>query len=170
MELECNEDIVTWMVRWAAMLVSRFLVGKDGRTAYERRTGRKCRIPVVPFGEKVWYKEIRETKERKDKFSSEWKEGVWLGHQRSSNEILVGTSQGVVRAYSIKRREPEHRWDKAAIKGMVGTPQQPDPTKPGAKIPIRISFDTERGGEPIPSELPKNEAPVRRIRITPDIL
>ena len=64
MELECNLVVVLWMVRWAAMLVSRFLVGKDGRTAYERRTGRKCNVPVVPFGEKVWYKEIRETKER----------------------------------------------------------------------------------------------------------
>ena len=146
MELECNEAIVMWMVRWAALLVSRFLVGKDGRTAYERRTGRKCRVPVVPFGEKVWYKEIRETKDRKDKFSSEWNEGIWLGHQRSSNETLVGTTQGVVRAYSIKRREPEHRWDKAAIRGMIGTPQQPDPTKPGARIPIRISFDTAQRG------------------------
>ena len=56
MKLECNEAIVMWMVRWAALLVSRFLVGKDGRTDYERRTGRKCRIPVVPFGEKLWYK------------------------------------------------------------------------------------------------------------------
>jgi len=82
----------------------------------------------------------------------------------------VGTTQGVVRAYSVKRREPEQRWDKEAIKGMVGTPQQPDPTKPGLKIPIRINFDTAEAGEPVPSELPKNEGPVRRNRMTPRAL
>ena len=58
-ELGASDVFVLWMVRWAAMMVSRFLVGKDGLTAYERRRDRKCRIPVVAFGEKVWYKEIR---------------------------------------------------------------------------------------------------------------
>ncbi len=77
---------------------------------------------------------------------------------------------GVVRAHSIKRREPERRWDKEAIKAMIGTPQQPDPTKPGSRIPIRVSFDTEQREEPVPSELPKNEAPVRRNRMTPGVL
>ena len=42
-------DVALWMVRWAAMLASRFLVGKDGKTSYERKRGRKCRIVVVPF-------------------------------------------------------------------------------------------------------------------------
>ena len=36
-KLECDDEITLWMVRWAAMLCSRYLVGKDGRTAYERR-------------------------------------------------------------------------------------------------------------------------------------
>ena len=27
MKLECNEPIVQWMIRWAAMVVSRFMVG-----------------------------------------------------------------------------------------------------------------------------------------------
>ena len=55
-KLECDDVIVLGMVRWAAMMCSRYLVGKDGSTAYERRRGRKCRSPVVAFGKKVWYK------------------------------------------------------------------------------------------------------------------
>ena len=39
--LSCDDNIVLWMVRWAAMLCSRYLVGKDGRTAFERRRGRR---------------------------------------------------------------------------------------------------------------------------------
>ena len=61
------------MIRWAAMLVSRYMVGKDGRTAYERRRGRRCRLKLATFGEKVWYKEAREHKERKYKLETEWK-------------------------------------------------------------------------------------------------
>ena len=74
--LQCDDVIIQWMIRWAAMMVSRYMVGKDGRTSYERRRGRACR---VMFGEKVWYKQIREQKERKDKIESEWHERLWLG-------------------------------------------------------------------------------------------
>ena len=31
------------------------------------------------------------------KFEATWREGLWLGHSRSSNEVLVGNDQGVVR-------------------------------------------------------------------------
>ena len=58
-ELGCAEVLTVWMIRWAAMLCSRYLAGKDGLTAYERRRGKRCSIPVVTFGEKVWYEELR---------------------------------------------------------------------------------------------------------------
>eukprot|EP00973_Karenia_brevis_P064143 8913014-Karenia_brevis.AAC.1 len=141
MTVEGGDTITMWMIRWAAMMISRFSVGRDGRTAYERRKGRKCPIPVVPFGELVWYKEIRRQKERDNKFSSEWMEGIWLGHSRSSNEILIGTDAGVVRAYAVKRMSEDKRWSAEAIKSMKGTPQQPDPTRPGLHIPVRVTFD-----------------------------
>ena len=130
-ELGASDVIVLWMVRWAAMMVSRFLVGKDGLTAYERRRGRKCRIPVVAFGEKVWYKEIRPGKERANKLESEWREGLGLGHSRRSNEAIIGTREGVVRAYAVKRMDEESRWDAKYLQEMKGTPKQPDPSRPG---------------------------------------
>ena len=48
------------MIRWTAMMVSRYMVGKDERTSYERRRSRACRAPEATFGERVWYKQIRE--------------------------------------------------------------------------------------------------------------
>ena len=125
--------VIQWIIRWAAMLTSRFLVGKDGKTAYERRRGRRCQIPCVPFGEKVWYKELRENKRQEHKMESEWAEGIWLGHNRSSNEIIVGTRKGAVRAYAIRRKLEEDRWDAQMITEIRGTPQQPDPNKVGDK-------------------------------------
>ena len=54
MKLKPSDLIIQWMVRWAAMVTSRFLMGKDGRTPIERRRGRKCTIPVCPCAETVW--------------------------------------------------------------------------------------------------------------------
>ena len=53
-DLEIDSPIMQWMARWAAMAISRFRVGKDGNTAYERQRGKRCNEGVVPFGEKVW--------------------------------------------------------------------------------------------------------------------
>ena len=123
------------------MLPSRYLVGKDGQTPIKRSRGRKCGIEVIPFGETVWYKELRETKERRNQLESEFKEGIWLGHSRNSNEIIIGTPDGVVKAYSVYRKALGERWDKEKIKNVKGTPQQPNPNAPGLEIPIRIRFD-----------------------------
>ena len=121
-KLSPEDTISLWMVRWAAILCSKYMVGADGRTAYERRRGRRCRLRVVPFGERVLFKQIREGKHRKDKFESEDSEGVWLGHNREANEVLIGTPSGVVRAYSYRRRSEDSRWDADLIKNMQGTP------------------------------------------------
>ena len=60
MKLEATDVILLWMIRWAAMAYSRFKVGDDGKTAYERQKGRKCKLEVVPMGESVMYKRLRE--------------------------------------------------------------------------------------------------------------
>ena len=145
--LKSDSPIVLWMIRWAAMALSRFQVGEDGRTPYERRKQRKCTLEVVPCGEKVWFKQIRTGKDRVDKFESEENEGIWLGHARTSNEVLVGTKEGVVRAYSWSRQPEDQRWDARMIEEMRGTPQQPDPRKPGEVIPVHVGFDAPEEGE-----------------------
>lgn len=52
-KLETDDDILQWMVRWTVLVYTRFRIGRDGRTAYERLKGRKCKALVVLFGEKV---------------------------------------------------------------------------------------------------------------------
>ena len=123
-KLQCDDVVIQWMIRWAAMVVS-----KDGRTSYERRRGRACSVPVVTFVEKVWYMQILEQKERKDKIESEWHEGLWLGQSRSTNETIVGTAEGVVRAYATRRQDADERWKGDLIKKLQGTPARPDPNR-----------------------------------------
>ena len=40
--IDGQEPIMQWMARWAAMSLSRFKVGRDGKTAYQRQTGNIC--------------------------------------------------------------------------------------------------------------------------------
>ena len=96
---------------------------------------------VAAFGEKVWYKKVRNKKERTNKLETEEREAIWLGHARCSNEMLIGTRSGVVRAYTVKRKEPEDRWDAQFIKEIQGTPQAPVPGQQSMEVPTRVNFD-----------------------------
>jgi len=152
-------------------LVSRYLVGKDGRTGYERRKGRRCKLAVVPFAEVVWYRAVRKGKQQKEKGETEMREGIWLGHADQTNEILIGTEQGVIRVYDVKRKEEGARWDAEKIKKMKGTPRQPDPEKPGGDIPVRVSFEKMDEQQDVPEVAPMRKGiDVRRFRINPEML
>ena len=51
-----HEPILPWLVRWAAMAVSRYSPGRDGKSPYVRQIGRACDIEVAPCGETVMYR------------------------------------------------------------------------------------------------------------------
>ena len=142
MQIDGSMAIAPWMVRWVAMNVSRYQVGTDGMTAYERRRGRKCKVPAVSFGEKVWYKKRDKPKDQQ-KSEPKWERAIWLGHTRDSNETIVGTADGVYRAYAVKRMLEIERWDPDFIKNLQGIPQQPDPRKRGIAVPISFRFESK---------------------------
>ena len=123
--LAVQEPIMHWLIRWAAMTLSRFRVGPDGRTAYQRQTGKRCTTDVVPFGETVWYRELHASSAKKRSLATRWKTGVWLGHTRNSSEVFIGTLSGVVRAWAVRRRPAEERWSNDIMGAMTATPKDP---------------------------------------------
>ena len=122
------------------MLLSRYSVIDGDKTAYERQTGRKCRLEVIPIGEMVLYKSAKTSQDRKRVIGENWREAIWLGHNRGSSDALVGTAEGVVRAWSIKRVSESERWNLAMIRAMRGTPSQPDPNQVTTRIPVSITM------------------------------
>ena len=38
-KLQLSDVILLWAIRWAAMVYSRYKVGEDGKSAYERQNG-----------------------------------------------------------------------------------------------------------------------------------
>ena len=64
-KIEEDMVILQWMARWAAMAYNRYQQGSDGRTAFQRQTGRLCRSGVIPFGEKVLHRESKRSGDKK---------------------------------------------------------------------------------------------------------
>lgn len=92
-KLDDDAVIYQWVTRWAAMAYNRFQQGCDGRTASQHQTGRICRSEATPFGENLLYRESQPQGEHKELMEIEWREGIWLGHMRSSQEVLIGTPE-----------------------------------------------------------------------------
>eukprot|EP00973_Karenia_brevis_P001575 213524-Karenia_brevis.AAC.1 len=137
---------VQWVIRWAAMVLSRFVKGSDNRTAYERTNGRECNQEVIAIGECMLFRPSRNTDDRKRVVGESWRKGIWLGHVRGSADYLIGTDEGVVRSWSVKRSSPGEQWNLEALKSMKGTPARPNPEAPGITVPIKITM-------PLPREL-----------------
>ena len=93
------------------MSLSRFQVGQDGKTPYERQKRRKCELEVVPFGEKVLYRLPEVANDRHQSLEERWAKGVWLGHARHSPEVLIATEDGIVKSWAIRGLPAGQQWD-----------------------------------------------------------
>ena len=60
--VDVRERIVQFMPEYAAYLMNRVEIGKDGKTAYERTKGKKATVLGIEFGEKLLYKVKTESK------------------------------------------------------------------------------------------------------------
>ena len=96
--------------------------------------------------------------------------------ERRQGRCVVGPQSGgersfhrnAVRVVSYRRRSEGSRWDAELIKNMQGTPQQPDPTRPGVGIPIKVRFsEPAQVDEAIPNQPARQEQRPRRMRIMP---
>ena len=67
----------------------------------EELTMSKFQSPLLNFGEAVLAKE---SGAQEGKLGSSWNLGTWLGRSTRTNEHLVGTRTGVIRARTVKRR------------------------------------------------------------------
>eukprot|EP00973_Karenia_brevis_P058798 8188391-Karenia_brevis.AAC.1 len=52
-DAEVSGAELAWMITHAANLITRYKVGQDGRTSYQRLKGKRCSHLALPFGEKM---------------------------------------------------------------------------------------------------------------------
>ena len=125
--VETNWPVLTWVAEHAAMMLNRYQVGRDGRTAYRRTVReRMCSESFVEFGEQVHVKHKRRPQtNRKQSLDSKWKTGTWVGMTSRSNEHIVIIPDGglgfAIRARTVRRMSVDQRWNSDAIEHTNAT-------------------------------------------------
>jgi len=155
--------IMGWLVKHAAANRNRFHIGKDGMTALRRLKGRSFNKKITEFGESVWY--LKPKSVGKEKLRTRWATGIWLGVRDESNEIFIGTEEGVIKVRTVRRKGThEERWNTVQIDRMKGTPWEPQPGRNSIEVGSKIIVH-ERGDNREVPELPVGvPRPVRKTR------
>ena len=74
--LDKMEDLMSWVIRWSGELITRYHVGSDKKTAYERIRGKPCNKPIRQLGETVLHKPLDSPKTDDRKIEARMKEVV----------------------------------------------------------------------------------------------
>ena len=108
-----------WLVRHAAFVYNRFMLKESGRTPHEELKLVQYTSPLLCIGENVL---ARRSGVPDNRLSSAWVLGIWLGRSTETNEHIVGTAAGVIKARTVKRRPLELQYDKGPFEAMVFPP------------------------------------------------
>ena len=63
---------------------------------------------------------------------------MFLGAATRSNEVYMGTEDGIVKAWAFRRLRTQDRWGAEKVLGMKGSPTKPDPNCVGADVQTHI--------------------------------
>lgn len=129
-KLEDTHPLLTWLSRHAAFCLSRFKIQDDGKTPYQRLTGRKWNRPMVTFGEKVYFRPLDaykvskegDTERKTGDLGRRVMSGHYVGTHGRNADVLVMTTQGVIRGNTVHRKPEAERWDRSELKDLKGTP------------------------------------------------
>ena len=135
-QLHPRHPIFPWMAEYAAVLLNRLEISKDGKTSYERLKGKRAKVLGIEFGEKVLWRR-RPIGNALGKLSCMWEDGIYLGVKGTTGEIIVGTTKGIWRTRTLQRRPIEDRWSADAMAMVGGVPwrtSEEDPKMDGEKL------------------------------------
>ena len=113
--ISSSSPILPWLVRHQSFLRNRFVARSNGRPPFEELTIGKFQRPLLNFGEAVLAKE---SGAQEGKLGSSWDLGIWMGRSTRTQEHLVGTRTGVIRARTLIRRPETLKWDRELHKTM----------------------------------------------------
>ena len=132
-----RHPVLCWLVNYCGTLLSRFQKGADGRTPYERSTGKSWKIRLPEFGECVYYQLPKGERDR-SKLEAKFDVGVYLGIQEGTGMRWIGTPNGVVRTWTTKSLPAGERWQTDVFEAFVGLPWQmrPPPEREAVQRPV----------------------------------
>ena len=146
-KIEPEHAVMTWLIENVSLLLNRYEVGRDGRTAYERNKNKSSKLVGLAFGECVMWRR-KPVGSNLAKLAVLWDVGVYLGVKGSTGEIIIGSGDGVWRTRTVRRRPEELRWRADEIEKIKGLPWNHEGEKKEGEV-VRL--------ERLPEELLKQE-------------
>ena len=107
MNITSSDAIFPWVVEWAVGLITRFVKSQTGRTACREARGHDAQALVAEFGEKIMYMPSENTSRSAPKV--DFQGGTWRGLRMKSDESIVGTPNGVIKAKTVRRLPEDQR-------------------------------------------------------------
>ena len=159
--IDRNHIIITWLVKYASTLITLFHVGKDGKTAYQRRKGKSIHPFLVECGEKVMYEPLPDKHNKDNKLDDRFIDGIYLGISQRNGEYFIGTADGIMGSRTIKRYPLERRWDKELIDQIRGVPWNLQP-EPDEQIKLQMSPEFDDNIPERISSRPEQQMPKTR--------
>ena len=142
-KLSLGSPLIDWCIEWAAESLNRFRVMKNGKTPYEMVGARKANDPPIAcFGEQVLYIPLKAERKKEDKMAR-CKYGICMGLLPRSSEVVIGTSDGIAKARTIRRLTEDMRWNASALLQIKGRPRRPTPTIDSDKIPTMTTQEAK---------------------------
>ena len=91
------------------------------------------------------------------KMEERFREGIFLGMRMRSDETIVGTADGVIKARTIRRRPEGEQWSAEEVKNMKGTPSMSVPGVQSDNITSRVGREAEDEEDRLQVEEEPNE-------------
>jgi hypothetical protein len=161
-KVEVSHPIFAWLVEHAVDLINKFLVSRDGKTAFERLKGKRYRGEMLAFGSPVMLRVSG--KVQGGVMAERWFEGVWLGKRFHTEEHLVArVSDGVVVRTRTVQAMP-NQISMEVLNKIAGAPWAPAGIMKGAEQVPRARLDPEEV-----VDVPEPFQP-RSMRITKELI
>ena len=110
------------MVEYAAEVFNRFRTINKKMTPREAIRRKHTLRRMAEFGESVlWLPEAWESG-RMEKLEPRFEHGIWPGVCPRTDEAVIGTSTGIVRARTVKRHAIEDAWKSTSLLSISTTP------------------------------------------------
>ena len=143
LRLSGKHPVTAWLVEHAADLLSKYQVGNDGKTGYERWKGKPYRSEEIEFGEKVHYRLNLKAKSNREKLEVRWGEGFYLGRWWRTGEAIIGAAGGTLRAGTVRRVGAHRRWDREGLEKVKGLPWKWDPGEGETHAELKVRWLAE---------------------------
>jgi hypothetical protein len=125
-----NHPVLTWLVEHVGDIISKYMVGVDGKTGYERLFGRPVREEALEFGETLHWRH-RPAKDMNVVLDARWSSGVWLGRKWGGVIHQVFANGAVHEIRGVQRQPRDLRWRKEALEAISVTPWARNPAAHG---------------------------------------